>query len=230
VGELNSEYGIENVYRVRDLPYELYDKSQERRDWWTKYSKFYFKLEPQLPLELVPQDTLTPPLAADEKLVQGLFELGGAVVCGRKEDNVLTLYRLSCSQRTYPKPIEVFNPNEKLTWDTVLSDSKTLAALLHLKPELLEHNTGLTENRLYVRMKPYSVKLDKPGTTKALRDWYFLAPFYDPVTQTYRDTLSRQDFIADVENGFDPEAPDFDPANFVRKLVPYVLPTDYWEQ
>ncbi len=143
---------------------------------------------------------------------------------------ILTLYRLSCSQRTHPNAIQVFNPSEKLEWDTDLSDPKVLSALLHLRPDLLEHNTGLTENRIYVRMKPYTVKLDKPGVTKALRDWYLLGPFYDPATKTYRDTLTRADFVADIEHGFDPAVADFDPTLYVKKLVPYVLPAGFWDQ
>jgi hypothetical protein len=226
------EFDWRNVYEMNDFPAELSNKDAEAQEYWAKEGKFYYKLDPPLTVELTtkidPEDYL--PLAANEKLVQGKYELGGAVVCARMENGVLIMYRLSCAQRTHPNPIQVFNPDEKLTWDTLLSEATMLNALRNLRPDLLEHNTGKTENRLYVRMKPYTVKLDKPGTTKALRDWYLLAPFYDPVTQTYRETFTREDFVADPASGFDPTAPEFDPAKFVKKLVPYTLPVDFWNQ
>lgn len=222
------EFGLKNVFNVYEIPWEFSDRSAEAHDRWNRKSRFHFKLDPPLELSFVPADAVTPPLEAGEKLVQGMLELGGGVVCGRKEEGVLTLYRLPACQNTHPDPIQVFNPGEKLVWDTSLSDKKLLAALLHLRADLLEHNTGVTENRLYVRMKPYAVKLDKPGTTKALRDWYLLAPFYDPATNTYREALAREDFVADAAEGFDPNAADFNPSLFARKLVPYVLPEGFW--
>lgn len=222
------QFGLVNVLEYREYPDEVTGANRmSRNKWETKEARFHFKLDPPLPIAFV-TDTgdEQDPLGPNEKLVQGLYELGGAIVCGRKDDNVLTLYRLSSAQNTYPEAIQVFNPNEKLTWDTQKSDTKALAGLLHLRPDLLEHNTGLTENRLYVRMKPYTVKLDKPGETKALRDWYLLAPFYDPVTQSYRETLTREDFVAG--DGFDPAATDFNPSDYLKKLVPYTLPAGFW--
>lgn len=225
-------YGPRNMYQIFEFPFEVREKSEQAREKWDNMgAKWHFKLDAPLPVELLTEtepDTLS--LEPGEKLVQGIYELGGAVVCGRNESGVLALYRFSCSQRTHPNAIQVFNPDEKLVWDAGRSDVKAHAAFLHLRQDLLEHNTGLTENRLFVRMKPYTVKLDKPGATKALRDWYLLAPFYDPVTQSYRETLTRADFAADAGAGFDPAAANFDPAVYVKKLVPYTLPDGYWDQ
>lgn len=223
------EFGVENIYDVDETPRGVGGEGGfTRSEWENKQDRFQFKLDPPLPIHYV-TDTGDPdkPVEPGQKLVQGNLELGGALVCGRREEGVLTLYRFSCAQNTYPAPLEVFNPQEKLAWDEGKSDAKALAAFRHLRPDLVEHNTGLTENRLYVRMKPYTVKLDKPGGTKALRDWYLLAPFYDPATQTSRETLTRADFV--VGDGFDPEAADFDPAVFVKKLIPYTLPAGFWE-
>lgn len=228
----NHEFDSNNVYVYNEFPWQLNQKDNDTQVWWAKEGKFHYKLEPPLPIEFtkdVNSDNHLP-LEVDERLVQGKYELGGAVVCARKENGILTMYRLSCSQNTHPNAIQVFNPDEKLEWDNEKSDMLMLTALKHLRPDLLEHNTGKTENRLFIRTKHYTVKPDMPGTTKALRDWYLLSPFYDPVTQTYRETLSREDFISDLQSGFDSSSPNFDPSVYLKRLVPYTLPVGFWDE
>jgi hypothetical protein len=238
---ISSSYGLGNIRSVQIYPPPMNPKEKmsiaERRGIWNGQNQYWYQLDPPLVIDYV-QDSDLPDFlknlkakrqAQDEITVQGYYEIGGAVVCGRRENGLLTLYRLSCWQRTLTVPINVFNPDEKLTWDMNLSNIPELKALKNIRPDLLEHNTGLTENRLFVRMKNYKIKLDKPNDTKALRDWYLLAPFYDPVTNSYRETLDKSDFIANSNDEFDPAISEFNPQKYVKKLVPYTLPSSYWD-
>lgn len=234
-GEANLHYGVGRPYvraETPDLQYFPRYPQVQLADYWAANKKYYFKLDPESAVDLVTDNELVdvqiqakadPAYPHDEMdLVQGRFELGGGIVCGRREEGELVLYRFSCNQNTKDAPIEVFNPLQKLEWDQEKSNTDNLLALHHLRVDLLEHNVGLTENRLYVRMQNYKVKLDRPGETKALRDWYLLGPFYDPATQTYREALQRSDFIAG--DGFDPDAAKFNPAEYVRRFIQYELP------
>jgi hypothetical protein len=236
--EIELHYGIGRTYVVRETPdlssYPGF-RTVTLSQYWQENKNYYCKLQPPLELSVVEDSELTQS-QLDSKagqnyphaglpLVQGRFEVGGALVCGRQEEGELVLYRFSCNQNTKDLPIQVFNPLEKLVWDEVSSDENYLVALMQLRPDLLEHNVGVSANRLFFRTKSYTTKLDRPGESKALRDWYLLAPFYDPVSNSYRSTLTRADFVS--SESFDPNDPEFDPSAFVKELVAYELPSGH---